>query len=618
MERKLAAILSVDVTADKQNLVDGETHSARPAIAYQKIIEALVGQHLGRVVATYDDTCLALFPSVIEALQCALVLQATVVMENANLAPRERAQVRMGMHLGDVLVQDRQAYGQGVTIATGLRELAEPGGICLSAAVYEQVKGRIAIEGEDLGVRKIRNSPELVQVYLVRVKREAPSAPFPVRRKSLPSWLPLWGGTGVVVVVMLSLLLVGQSQSWRFLLFKATPLAATPTIAVLPFLNLSNDPEQDYFSDGMTEDLITDLSQISGLFVISRNSVFSYKGQAVKVQEVGRELGVRYVLEGSVRKSVDEVRITAQLVDASTGYHMWSERYERPLAQLFALEDDVRQKIVTALKVKLTREEQERLQRAPTDNLEAYDYYLRALKHAADTTATSQQPVREALNQALRLDSRYAAAYALLGATYLWEWVNQQNEDPHTLAQAATFAQQAILLNDTLPLAQRLMSGVYLWKDRDHARAVSAGERALALDPNDADSYVELAGTLSYIGRTDEALTLLQKAMRLNPRYPARYLFALGHVYHAAWKNDDALLLLQRFVAQNPDALVARVDLACTYSELGQEEEARAQVDEILRLKPDFSLRRWQERSAWADPHELAHHMENLRKLGLR
>ncbi len=211
MERKLAAILSVDVTADKQNLVDGETHSARPAIAYQKIIEALVGQHLGRVVATYDDTCLALFPSVIEALQCALVLQATVVMENANLAPRERAQVRMGMHLGDVLVQDQQAYGQGVTIATGLRELAEPGGICLSAAVYEQVKGRIAIEGEDLGVRKIRNSPELVQVYLVRVKREAPSAPFPVRRKSLPSWLPLWGGTGVVVVVMLSLLLVRQS-----------------------------------------------------------------------------------------------------------------------------------------------------------------------------------------------------------------------------------------------------------------------------------------------------------------------------------------------------------------------------------------------------------------------
>jgi adenylate cyclase len=623
MERRLAAILNAVVVGNNRALVSGATDATRPGIAYRKIMEALIEQHHGDVVPVSDGAFLVTFPSVVEALQCALVIQSTLLMENASRAPTERTLVRMGIHLGDVIVQAPQIYGQGVTIATRLQELAAPGGICLSAAVYEQIKGRVAVECDDIGAQKVKNHPEPVRAYQIPVKHGTPTAPPRVRTRILPSWLPLWGIAGGVVVLFLSLVLVSKNQSWRFLRSKPTalgalPSAETPTLAVLPFLNMSNSPEQDYFSDGMTEDLITDLSQISGLFVIARNSVFPYKGKSVKVQDIGRELGVRYVLEGSVRKNTDAVRITAQLIDASTGYHVWSERYERPLSDIFALEDDVRQKIVTALKVKLTREEQERLQRAPTNNLEAYDYYLRALGHAARATEESPQQMREMLKHALALDPQYAAASALLGATYLWEWVNQQSEDLHILDQAAAFAQQAVSLNEALPLAQRLMSGVYLWKDKDYTRAITAGERALTLDPNDADSYVELAGLLSYVGRTTEAVTLLQKAMRLNPQYPSRYLFALGHIYHAAWKNDEALTVLQRFVAQNPDALVARVDLACTYSELGQEEEARTQVAEILRLKPDFSLRRWQQRSAWADPHELAHHMENLRRLGLR
>lgn len=630
MERRLIALLSADVTRGTHQGLGKETGVSRPVNTYQKIIEALVEQHRGRVVHGGDGALLVEFPSVIEAVQCALVVQSTLLLENVNRAPTERSQFRLGIHLGDVTVEDDHVYGNGVHVATRVRELATPNGIGISAAIYEQIKGRIAIEYEDGGLHKVTNSPESVHLYRVQAKHGTMTEPAQARRHGLSSGLPLGVVVGGIVALLLAVLFVGMNQTRFFsragpgavsvlpLAQTIFPAVETPTLAVLPFLNLSNDPGQEYFSDGMTEDLITDLSQISRLFVIARNSVFTFKGKAAKVQEVGRELGVQYVLEGSVRKSAGEVRISAQLVDAGTGFHLWSERYERPLSDLFTLEDDIRQKIVTALKVKLTSEEQERLRRAPTSNLEAYDYYLRALTSAGQATAAAQQHTRAMLNRAIALDPQYGAAYALLGATYLWEWVNQHSDDPNVLDQARALAQRALVLNEALPLTQRLLSGVYLWKDKDHARAITAGEKALALDPNDADSYVELAGALSYVGRTDEAVKLLQKAMRLNPRYPSPYLFGLGHVYHAAWKNNDAVTVLKRYVVQNPDALTARIDLACTYSELGYAVEARTEIDEILRLKPNFSLQRWQERSPWADAQELAHHIDNLRNLGLQ
>jgi TolB-like protein len=303
-----------------------------------------------------------------------------------------------------------------------------------------------------------------------------------------------------------------------------------PSIVVLPFTNLSSDPEQEYFSDGITEDLTSDLSKISSLFVIARNSAFTYKGKATKVQDISKELGVRYVLEGSVRKSENQVRITAQLVDATTGGHLWSERYDRPLAEIFALQDQIVQKIVTALKVKLTKEDQERFRQAPTNNLEAYDYYLRGLEAYWPLTKEGNTRARQMWEKALALDPQYAAVYAWLSRTYSLEWGFLWSRDPQTLQRAAEFAQRAVALDSALPAAHKALGIAYL-RQNQHERAIAEGERVVALAPNDDEGYANLGFFLNYVGRSEEAIGLVKQAMRLNPRYPAYYSMVLGLAY---------------------------------------------------------------------------------------
>jgi adenylate cyclase len=312
------------------------------------------------------------------------------------------------------------------------------------------------------------------------------------------------------------------------------PLPDKPSIVVLPFVNMSGDPEQEYFSDGITEDLTSDLSKISSLFVVARNSAFTYKGKAVKVQEVGREMGVRYVLEGSVRKADSQVRIAAQLNDATTGGHLWSERYDRPLKDIFALQDEIRQQIVAALRVEVQEAELERVRHTPTENLTAYDYFLRGLEYGSRFTKESNAQARQMFEKAIELDPRYAEAYSALGLTYYVEWVLQWSSDPQTLERAFETAQKAIALDDSLPWAHRVLSYAYLLK-KQHAQSIAEAERAVTLDPNDADSYWALAGTLTFTGRPQEAIGLVEKAMRLNPRYPAYYLHNLYERYTKIW-----------------------------------------------------------------------------------
>jgi TolB-like protein/Tfp pilus assembly protein PilF len=399
----------------------------------------------------------------------------------------------------------------------------------------------------------------------------------------------------------------------------ALPLPDKPSIAVLPFINMSGDSEQEYFSDGMAEDLITDLAKLSGLFVIARNSSFyyKYKGKAVKIEEVGKELGVQYVLEGSVRKADSQVRITAQLVDATTNYHLWAERYDRELQDIFALQDDIRQKIVTALRVKLLPEEQERLKYFPTNTLEAYDYVLRGQAYFFRFAKEANGQARQMFEKAIELDQQYAAAYAVLGMTYYTDWLFFWSDNPRAIEQGFALAQRAVTLNDFVPVAHWLLGLTYLHR-KQYEQAIAEEERALALAPNATFGYIGLGVVLICVGRWEEAIALAERAMRLDPHFVGRYAFDLGHAYSLLRRYEEALAALQKTLTWNPNFLPAHGLLAAVYSELGREAEAQAEVAEVRRISPTSSLEGLRQRLPYKDPTVLEHRLAALRKAGLK
>src|SRR5712692_2271240 len=584
IERKLAAILSADVKGYSRLMGEDEVATIRTLTTYREVMSTLIRQYRGRVVDSPGDNLLAEFASVVDAVQCAVETQRELTARNADLPPERKMEFRIGINLGDVIVEGERIYGDGVNLAARLEGLAEAGGICISGIVYDQVETKLNslnLGYEYLGAQTVKNIAKPVPVYRVQVEPGQSSST--ASREKIPTLV----------------------------------LPDKPSIAVLPFANMSGDPEQEYFSDGITEDLITDLSKLSGLFVISRNSVFLYKGKAVKPEQVSRELGVRYLLEGSVRKAGSRVRITAQLIDATTGYHLWAERYDRELQDIFALQDEVTQKIVAALEVKLTEGEQGRLGRAPTDNLEAYDCFLRGLEYHAQRTQGANAQARQMFERAIALDPEFAAAYAFLGRTYLMEMIYQWNQDPQTQETIFALGQQAVTLDDSQPAAHETLGLAYLGK-KQHAQAIAEAEKAVALDPNYADAYVTLAEILSFAGRPQEAISLVEQAMRLNPRYPFSYLWALGHAYRLVGRLEEAIIALKRVVMRNPDQITAHVLLAVIYSELGREEGARAEVAEILRISPHYSLEVVRQRIPYKNPALLERQVAALRKVGLK
>jgi TolB-like protein/Flp pilus assembly protein TadD len=582
MKRKLTAILSADVAGYSRLMGEDEEATIRTLTAYREVLSTRIQQQRGRVVDSPGDNLLAEFASVVDAVHCAVEIQQELKAKNADLPAQRKMEFRIGINLGDVVVERERLYGDGVNIAARLEGLAEPGGICISGTVHDHIENKLALEYEYIGEQTVKNIAKPVRVY--RVRQEPRPAP--------------------------RLTLSGEQPT-------PLPLPDKPSLAVLPFTNLSSDPEQEYFSDGLTEDLITDLSRLSGLFVIARHSTFTYKGKAVKVQEVSRELRVRYVLEGSVRKAGERVRITAQLVEAATGHHLWAERYDRPLQDIFALQDDIVQKIVTTLKLQLTLWEQGHLVRKTTANLEAYDHYLRGVEYFWRTTQGANTQARQMFEQALALDPQYAEAYARLGWTYVVAWLWEWGQDAQTLEQAFALAQKAVTLDDSLSLAHRVLGLVYGWK-RQHDQAIAAAEWAIALDPNDAEGYFRLADILNFAGRPEEAIKLVEKATRLNPYAPAFHLFFLGHAYYLTERYEEAIAVLKGVLTRDPDLLPAHTYLAATYSQLGQEAEARAEVAEVLRISPHRSLEELRQRLAYKDPAILERHIAALRKAGLK
>ncbi len=584
MERHLAAVLVADMVGYSRLMSADEIGTlARWQAHLAEVIEPGIAEYRGRVVKTTGDGLLAEFPSVVDALRCAVNVQLATTEREAGRPAETRIAYRIGINLGDIIGEGDDIFGDGVNIAARLEGLAEPGGICVSRTVFNQVKGKVASGFEDLGERQLKNIPEPLHVYRVQMEPEAAgTVPGKVQRPATWKWL---AAAGLAAVLVAAGGLALWLEPWRERIEPASiekmafPLPDKPSIAVLPFTNMSDDPSQEYFADGMTEDLITDLSKVSGLFVIARNSTFAYKGKSPDVRQVAEELGIRYVLEGSVRRVGDRVRINAQLIDATTGGHLWAERYDGSLADIFALQDEVARKIVTVLAVRLTAGEQEQVARRETESSEAYDTFLKGWEHYQRQRPESFAQAIALFEKAVKLDPTYSRAYAALSATYWQVWKRflyslpgfemDSFHVPQFLAEE--FLEKA--MQNPTPLALQTAASMLAQQGR-HADAINEGERAIALDPNDADSYLSLAGALSLAGQFEKALGLIERAMRLNPHYPPSYLYELGLAQFGMEQFAKAAGSLEKAIALNPDDRWSRRLLLAAYGHLGRGEDA--------------------------------------------
>ncbi|MBV8357458.1 MAG: adenylate/guanylate cyclase domain-containing protein [Deltaproteobacteria bacterium] len=521
MERKLTAILCADVYGYSRLMGRDEEATLRTLSSHRKVIDSLIEQHRGRFVNSAGDSVLAEFVSVVNAVQCAVEIQNRIRVENAELPPDRRMQFRIGVNLGDVMVEGEQIYGDGVNIAARLESLADPGGICISGVVHDQVKGKLALNYQDLGAQQVKNIAEPVRVFRLpsatgaaALQQTQTVARRYVRRSVLSA-----AGVGIIIgtILLMQYISLKPPHSHASIPPPLTPalsLPDRPSIAVLPFTNMSGDREQEYFSDGITTDLITDLSRLPELFVIARTSTFMYKGKPTRLQELSKELGVKYVLEGGVRKAGDQVRITVQLADATTGGEVWAERYDRPFRDIFALQDEIVRRIVTTLNLQLTLAQKGFLIPRATDNFEAYDDLLRGTEYMLRFTSDGNTKARQMFEKAIALDPRYASAYSDLGADYFFGRV--LNPDPNSLEQAFQLEQRAIALDDSLAFAHSELSLIYMQKGQpDHA--LSEARQSIVLDRNFALGYFSLADVMNHLARPADALRAVEKAMRLDP-----------------------------------------------------------------------------------------------------
>jgi TolB-like protein/class 3 adenylate cyclase/cytochrome c-type biogenesis protein CcmH/NrfG len=596
MIRKLAAILSADVVAYSRLMGEDEEATIRTLTTYREVMVTLIQQYRGRVVDFPGDNLLAEFASVVDAVQCAVAIQRELKARNMELPPHRWMQFRLGINLGDVIVEGEQIYGDGVNIAARLEGLADPGGLCISGTVYDQIENKLALGYTFLGEHTVKNITKPVRVY--RVKME-PGAAVPLSGIPHGITVPM-GWRGALVVLGLLLVLGGGvtiwQRAWRPLspagvvLSKPAPVPALhdkPSIAVLPFVNISEDQTQEYFSDGMTEDLITDLAKLGALFVIARNSVFTYKGKTVRPEQISRELGVRYLIEGSVRLANNRVRITAQLVDTTTGYHLWAERYDRDLQDIFVVQEEIARRITTALAVKLTPEEAKHMGQKDTDNPEALKLFMRGRELARRYTKEENAQARELFEQAIGLDPQFARAYANLSATHRFDWNYGWSENAQASEQKAfDLAQESVQRNPELPYGYQQLAYLYVYRGQ-HEQAIAAAQEAVRLGGSSyTDGAAALAQMLIYGGQPAQAIPLMQAALRVDPQgqAPAYYFYHLGQAYYVMGQYEMAEQNLQEALRISPKFRPARNYLVAVYIEVGREKEAREEMATLLGM----------------------------------
>ena len=625
LKRKLVAILHADVKGYSHLMDDNEEATVSTLTAYREVIGVLIQQHRGRVVHGSGDSLLAEFVSVVDAVQCAVEIQKELTTRNAELSEDRKVEFRIGINLGDVIEKDGDLHGDAVNIAARVEALAEGGGICITRTAYDQVKNKLSLGYEYLGEHAVKNIAEPVRVYRVMMEPEAAGKVIGEKRARPGRWqmaalavATLILITGAVAVLNLYLRPSEPPIEVASEAKTAFPLPDKPSIAVLPFDNLSGDPDQEYFSDGLTDQIIIGLSKVPHLFVIARNSTFTYKGKPVKVQKVSEDLGVKYVLEGSVQKTADRIRITAQLIDATTGRHLWAERYDRELKDIFALQDEITKKIITAMQVKLTEGEQVRAAAKGTNNLEAYLKYLQADDYIDRINIESNALGKQLAQEAIALDPEYAMAYRALGRAHMLDvWLGSSKSPKDSITKAIKLVKQAIVLDDTYAEAYGLL-GYLFSMTRQHDKAVALGEKAVALNPNSAESHFRLGKTLTFSGRYEESIPEYKRAIRLNPIPPNMYFYSLGLSYGWTGQYEEAITWCKKATRLEPNSLYARIMMTVVYSLSRREEEARAAAAEVLRINPKFSLEKFEKKVTYKKKTDKERVIGALRKAGLK
>jgi adenylate cyclase len=589
---------------------------------YREVMARLVQDYQGRVIDSPGDNILAEFGSVVDAVECAVKIQKELKEENSQLPENRRMEFRMGVNLGDVIDDEGRIYGDGVNVASRVEGLAEGGGICISGTAFDQIGKKLPLGYEFLGEQEVKNIESPVRVYKILTEPEAVGKLIGEEKPRPKGWR--WAVAASAIVILVA----GAFAVWNFYMRPdvepasvekmAFPLPEKPSIAVLPFDNLSGDPKQEYFSDGLTEEIITGLSKVPQLFVIARNSTFTYKGKAVKIQQVAEELGVQYVLEGSVRKAGDRVRITAQLIDALTGHHLWAERYDRGLKDIFALQDEITIKIITALRVKLTTGDEARLTAKGTENLQAYLKFLKARESFFTQTKEGNIQARRLVKEVIEQDSEFPTAYALLGATHWMDVIYGSSEFPReSLKRAFELTQKAIALDDSHATAHSLLGWLYLFMKRQYDKAIAECERAVSLAPSSAMTNIWMAGVLTYAGRHEEAVRYSEQALRLNPLPEGWYFRFLGYTYFGVGQYEDAIAAYKKALNRAPNDIIAHLALTTAYSWANRLEEARAQAAEVLRINPEFSVKQRARTLPYKNQADLERYLDGLRKAGL-
>jgi adenylate cyclase len=632
-KRKLTTMFSADVAEYSRLMAEDEAATVKTLKTYREIMTELIRQHRGRVVDSPGDNVLAEFTSVVDAVQCAVSVQKELQARNAELPENRRMEFRIGINLGDVIEEEDRIYGDGVNIAARLEAMANPGGICISKTAFDQIETKLPLGYEYLGEQSVKNIPKAVGAYRVLMEPRVTVAEEIEKEKAVPVWRRKAIFVGAIAVLVGAIAVA----IWIFYLRPppiepasvermAFPLPDKPSIAVLPFVNMSGDPKQEYLSDGFTEDLITTISKIPDLFVISRQSTFTYKGKPVKVQTVAEDLGVRYVLEGSIQKSGDKVRVNVQLIDAIKGHHLWSERYDRKFEDLFALKEDIILKVANELLVGLVTGEFLRqivgytddLKPWQTDNLEAWETFWVAGKFVRRNTKEDNARARDLYTKAHQLDPHWYPPLLGLGWTHRADARHGWSESrKKSFDQATELANRVLAIYDKSGRAYHLLAGIHLMK-REYEKANNYYKKALSLSPNDPSIQAGQGFSLNYLGKPQEAIEHFKIAMRLRPFYPPWYLYHLGLSYHLTGQYEEAIETLKKAIERTPDVIFPHVRLVAVYSDLGREQEARAEAAEVLRIKPDFSVEGWAKANPFRDTAIVEHRKELLRKAGLK
>jgi adenylate cyclase len=622
-KRKLTAILSADAVEYSRLMGDDEEATVRTLTSYREVLTTLIQQHNGKVLDSPGDNLLAEFVSVVDSVQCAVAVQKEIIARNDELSQSRRMQFRIGINLGDVIEEEGRIYGDGVNIAARLEGLSEPGGICISRTAYDQVKKKLSLGYEYMGEHSVKNIDEPVRVYRVLTEPEAVGKVIGEKR-----FIGRISRKTAMAAIIILFIVAGGVIGWNVYLQQSKKIEPAslekmvyalpdkPSVAVLPFDNLTGDPTQEYFSDGITEEIITALSTIPELFVIARNSTFTYKGKPVKIQQVSEELGVQYVLEGSVRRAESRVRITAQLIDALTGRHLWAERYEKDLNDIFALQDEITMKIITALQVKLTEGEQARMRGKKSKNLDVYLKQIQATgllrKHTRESLIQYGQLAQEIID----LDPENPYGYRALAWNH---WLNAKHgvSPRESIAEAFKLAQKAISLDKSDSASHALLGSIYLLR-RQYEKAIALGERSIALEPNGALAHALFGMTLRHAGRLDEGIGHLKQAIRLNPFSPHWYFFQLGGGYTQKGQYEDALAAFEKSLKVSPDNWSSYFGIAIVYTLLGRDEEARAAAKKLTELNPDFSAERTIKSGPWKNQAFVKLLLEAVHNLGLK